>query len=53
MLPFKGSTPTFVKKITMDLKISPVGKKLPDTETCGMYYKHVTIVNDDSSIVSK
>ncbi len=21
--------------------------------TCGLYYKHVTIVNDDSSVVSK
>ncbi len=26
---------------------------LGKTKSCGLYYKHVMIVNDDSSIVSK
>ncbi len=26
---------------------------LPFSLSCGLYYKHITIVNDDSSVISK
>jgi hypothetical protein len=32
---------------------SSVVKKLYDINTCGLYYKHITIVNDDSSVINK
>ncbi len=32
---------------------SDKGKKIYNIDTSGLYYKHVTIVNDDSSVVSK
>ncbi len=28
-------------------------KPVPVTKICGLYYKHMTIVNDDSSVVSE
>ncbi len=34
-------------------RIKPILNPIVVASPCGLYYKHVTIVNDDSSIVSK
>jgi hypothetical protein len=36
-----------------DIAIITTAKKFCGTGPCGLYYKHITIVNDDSRVVSK
>ncbi len=44
----------FLSLQTLDLSTEPMrGNQLPVSATSGLYYKHVTIVNYDSSVISK
>jgi len=43
----------FPRTNLLGLIISDEGKKFYNIDTCVLYYKHMTIVNDDSSVIIK